>query len=78
MGTIVRMDRQGRVLIPAKVRRRVGSRLFVLEETGGVIVLRPIKAVRPSDLFDAIEIDVDRFTDSHELRRAIHERGNVH
>ncbi len=68
---VVRMDGQGRVLIPARVRRRLRSRLFVLEELGdGAIILRPIEFVRPSELFDSIEVDVGDFSDTHELRRA--------
>jgi len=42
-GNIVVMDDRGRILIPSDVRRRVGTRLFVLEVLGdGSIVLRPV------------------------------------
>jgi AbrB family looped-hinge helix DNA binding protein len=42
MGTVVKMDKQGRILIPAAVRRRIGARLFVLEEgEGGELRLKP-------------------------------------
>ena len=63
------MDKQGRILIPAVVRR-IGARLFVLEEgEGGEPRLKPIKEIRLTDLFDSIEVDVKDFTDTHKLRR---------
>jgi AbrB family looped-hinge helix DNA binding protein len=72
MGTVVKMDKQGRILIPAAVRRRIGARLFVLEEgEGGELRLKPIREIRLTDLFDSIEVDVEDFTDTHELRRAL-------
>lgn len=71
---VVKMDRQGRIVIPAKVRRRLGSRILTLEILGDEIRLKPIKPVKLSELFDSIEIgDVEDFTDTHELRRALHD-----
>ena len=71
---VVKMDRQGRIVIPAKVRRRLGSRILTLEIVGDEIRLKPIKPVKLSELFDSIEIgDVEDFTDTHELRRALHD-----
>jgi len=68
----VKMDKQGRILIPAAVRKRVEARLFVLEEgEGGELLLKPIKEVRLTDLFDSIEVEVEDFTDTHELRGAL-------
>ena len=76
MGTVVKMDKQGRILIPAAVRRRIGARLFVLEESeGGELRLKPIREIRLTDLFDSIEVDVEDFTDTHELRRALDREG---
>jgi len=66
----VKMDRQGRILIPAAVRKRIGARLFVLEEgEGGELRLKPIRGIRLTDLFDSIEVDVEDFIDTHKLRR---------
>jgi AbrB family looped-hinge helix DNA binding protein len=49
---VVKMDRQGRILIPAAVRKRIGARLFVLEEgEGGELRLKPIKEIRLTDFF---------------------------
>jgi len=69
---IVKMDRQGRILIPVKVRKRIGARLFVLEVVGEELRLKPIKPISPSQLFDSIEIEVEDFSDTHELRRSLH------
>jgi len=58
----VKMDKQGRMPIPAAVRRRE-ARLFVLEGSeGGELRLKPIKEIRSTDLFDPIE--------THKLRKA--------
>ena len=68
----MKMDKQGRTLIPAAVRKKVGARLFVLEEgEGGELRLKPIREVRLTDLFDSIEVEVEDFTDTHELRGAL-------
>ena len=76
MGAVVKMDKQGRILIPAAVRRRIGAKLFVLEEgEGGELRLKPIREIRLTDLFDSIEVDVEDFTDTHELRRALDREG---
>ena len=50
--TIVKMDRQGRILIPADIRAKL------------------------SEFFDSIEVDVDDFTDTHKLRKALLEGGS--
>jgi len=72
----VKMDKQGRILIPAAVRRRIGARLFVLEEgEGGELRLKPIREILLTELFDSIEVDVEDFTDTHELRRALDREG---
>lgn len=72
----MKMDKQGRILIPAAVRRRIGARLFVLEEgEGGELRLKPIREIRLTELFDSIEVDVEDFTDTHELRRALDREG---
>lgn len=70
----MKMDKQGRILIPAAVRKRIGARLFVLEE-GGELRLKPIREIRLTELFDSIEVDVEDFTDTHELRRALDREG---
>jgi len=71
MAVVVRMDRQGRVLIPAGIRKKLGSNLFLLKIVEGELRLKPIKTVKLTELFDSIEVDVNDFTDTHELRRAL-------
>ena len=68
---IVKMDKQGRILIPADIRKRIGSELFIVEIVGDEIKLKPIRPIRLTSLFDRIIVDVDDFTNTHELRRAI-------
>ncbi|HEW93083.1 hypothetical protein DRN84_01660 [Candidatus Geothermarchaeota archaeon] len=70
--SIVIMDRQGRILIPAYIRRRIKSDIFLIEEVNGEIRLKPIKPIRLTMLFDKIVIDdVEDFTDTHKLREAL-------
>ena len=69
--TIVKMDRQGRILIPAKVRAKLHSTIFALEVIDDELRLRPLRRAKLSDFFDSIEIDVDDFTDTHKLRKAV-------
>ena len=75
MSMVVRMDKQGRVLIPASIRRKLGSNLLLLEFEEGELRLKPVKTVKLSELFDSIEVEVEDFTDTHELRRALTREG---
>lgn len=68
MLAIVRMDSQGRILIPAKIRRKIKSKTFILELRNGEILLKPINDIKLTSLFDKIEINVNDFTDTHKLR----------
>ncbi len=45
MSVIVEIDSQGRVYIPASVRRRIRHRRFRVEVEGEAIVLRPVRPV---------------------------------
>jgi len=67
------MDKQGRVLIPASIRRKFETNIFSLEVVGDELRLKPVKTLRLSELFDSIEVDVKDFSDTHELRRALYE-----
>lgn len=67
------MDKQGRILIPASIRRKFETNLFSLEVVEDELRLKPVKVLRLSELFDSIEIDVKDFSDTHELRRALYE-----
>ena len=71
MAVMVRMDRQGRIVIPAEIRRKVKARVFLVELSGGNIVLKPVEPARLTDLFDSISVDVEDFADTHALRKAL-------
>ncbi len=65
------MDKQGRILIPASIRRKVKSDLFIIEVVNDEIRLKPIKPIKLCELFDSITVDVNDFTDTHKLRKAL-------
>ncbi len=71
MVVIVKMDAQGRILIPAHIRRKIKSTTFLLKIVEGEIRLKPVKSLKLSELFDSIEVDVEDFTDTHELRKSL-------
>jgi bifunctional DNA-binding transcriptional regulator/antitoxin component of YhaV-PrlF toxin-antitoxin module len=70
---IVKMDKQGRILISANIRSKFKTNLFSLEVVEDELRLKPVKVLRLSELFDSIEIDVKGFSNTHELRRALYE-----
>ncbi|MCD6409775.1 MAG: AbrB/MazE/SpoVT family DNA-binding domain-containing protein [Candidatus Verstraetearchaeota archaeon] len=74
--TIVKMDRQGRILIPADIRAKLQSTVFALELDEGELRLKPLRRAKLSEFFDSIEVDVDDFTDTHKLRKALLEGGS--
>jgi len=73
MEMVVRIDKQGRIVIPADIRRRLRSDIFLIKVVGDEIHLKPIKATRLTSFIDKIEVDVDDFTDTHKLREALME-----
>jgi len=44
--TVVELDRKGRALLPASVRKKVGSRRFEVKVSNGRIELIPLEGVR--------------------------------
>ncbi len=72
MLAIVKMDKHGRILIPASIRRKIAkTEFFIVEVLGDEIRLKPLKPLDLTSLFDAVEVDVDDFADSHRLRRTL-------
>jgi len=71
MSMVIRMDRQGRIVIPVNIRKNIKSNIFLLEVVNDEIHLKPIKTTRLTSLVDKIEVDVDDFTDTHKLRKAL-------
>ncbi len=69
---VVKMDKQGRILIPADIRRMIGTNLFHLEYVNGELRLKPIKPIKLTSLFDKIEASINDFTDTHKLRKSVY------
>ena len=42
MGRTVELDKRGRLLLPAEIRNRIGSKRFLLKEAEGKIELEPL------------------------------------
>lgn len=69
---VKKLDRQGRVAIPAEWRRTWKDDNVALLRRGAAIEVVPIESVPPSALFDSIEVSASvDFTDPHSLRKAI-------
>jgi bifunctional DNA-binding transcriptional regulator/antitoxin component of YhaV-PrlF toxin-antitoxin module len=68
------MDDMGRVVIPAEWRRGWGKKVLVVRLSEDEVLVRPLrKRGRLTDLVDSIEVEnVKDFTDSHQLRGAVH------
>ncbi len=73
MGMVIRMDKQGRIIIPANIRKNVKSDIFLIEVIDNEIRLKPIETTRLTSFIDKIEVDIDDFTDTHKLREALME-----
>ena len=73
METVVRIDKQGRIVIPASIRKKLKSDIFLIKVVDDEIRLKPIEATRLTSFIDKIEVDVDDFTDTHKLREALTE-----
>ena len=68
---VVKMDKHGRILIPANIRKKINSDLFIIEITDNEIKLKPVKPNRLTSYFDRIVVDIEDFTDTHKLRKAL-------
>lgn len=65
MAELIKMDKNGRVVIPGKFRKRFNTALFTLEADENRIELRPVKSL--SGLFGSLpELDLDRIHDEHD------------
>ncbi len=69
---VKRVDAQGRISLPIAWRRGWKSDKVVLTKRDGSIEVAPMEPLKPSELFDSIEVpaDVD-FSDPHALRRGL-------
>jgi len=68
------VDRMGRIVIPAEWRKTWGKRVVLVKLSDEEVILRALrKRGRLTDLADAIEVnDVEDFSDTHKLRKAIY------
>jgi len=64
----LKMDEQGRIILPIKWRKDIGSRLFLVLKQDNYIKIIPKKRVKLSELFDCVEADVREFEDYHKLK----------
>ncbi len=71
---VVKMDKQGRILIPANIRKKINSDLFIIEIANDEIRLKPIKPTKLTSYFDRIVVDAEDLTDTHKLRKALMKR----
>jgi bifunctional DNA-binding transcriptional regulator/antitoxin component of YhaV-PrlF toxin-antitoxin module len=69
---IKRIDNQGRIVLPLSFRRRLKQGAVLVVEREDRLEIYPVDA-ELSKYFDAVEVDVERFEDYHELRRELRE-----
>jgi bifunctional DNA-binding transcriptional regulator/antitoxin component of YhaV-PrlF toxin-antitoxin module len=65
MAELIKMDKNGRVVIPGKFRKRFNTTLFTLDADENRIELRPVMTL--SGLFGSIpELDLERIRQEHD------------
>ncbi len=68
------LDKMGRISIPPKWRENLGKKVILIKMPNGEILIKPLRRIRLTELFDSIEIEeIKDFTDTHELRRVLYE-----
>ncbi len=75
--SVVVVDRYGRIRIPKKILKKVGSDRFVIYLHKDKIILRPLISRSLKEFFDSVEVDVpsDAFRDYNELKKYLLKRG---
>jgi len=66
---IKKMDAHGRIVLPVSWRPRADDELVVVERDEKVEIFP--RDVDLSKYVDAVEVEVDKFEDYHELRKAL-------
>lgn len=74
MGKGKKIDRQGRIVIPAEWRRRWGKTVILVRIDEDEVIISPLrKRGKLTDLIDSIELgNIKDFTDTHKAREALH------
>jgi len=66
------IDSQGRLIIPAEMRRTWKSDKVMVIQDKNEIRIVPLETLQPSELFDSIKVEDDLdLTDSHALMKAL-------
>jgi bifunctional DNA-binding transcriptional regulator/antitoxin component of YhaV-PrlF toxin-antitoxin module len=66
------IDSQGRLIIPAEMRKAWKSDKVMVIKDNNEIRIVPLETLRPSELFDSLKIDDDLdLTDSHIIMKAL-------
>jgi len=67
------LDKMGRLTIPSEWRKDWSDRVIMVKISDKEILIRPLqKKLKLSDLFDAIEVEVEDFSDVHKVREALY------
>jgi len=66
------IDSQGRLIIPAEMRKNWKSdKVMVIKENDEIRIV-PLETLQPSEFFDSIKVDDDLdLTDSHTIMKAL-------
>ena len=70
---VKKIDRSGRILIPAKWRKNLGELVILVREDDNSIRILPLRNFSLTDLFDSIEISasIEEWRDVKKLKRRI-------
>ena len=64
MDIFVNMDENGRMTLPSKVRKKYGTRRFILRTKEKEVILKPVMSVE--DLFGSLpDLDIDKMKKEH-------------
>ncbi len=65
------IDKYGRIRIPQKILKKIGSTRFIIILRNNEIILKPLKNIKLKDLFDTVEVDVpaESFRDYSKLKK---------
>lgn len=72
------IDSQGRLIIPAEMRKTWKSDKVMVIKDDDEIRIVPLETLKPTELFDSIEVDEHLdLTDSHVLMKALRSKSSI-